>query len=204
MKTPEVTIIPTGAANTASVMSALKRAGASPRLAQDAPDILQAERILLPGVGNFGAAMERLEKENIIDPLLKKFSDGTPILAICLGMQLLFTSSDESPGVAGLSILQGNLVGFPSGVLKTHVGWNTVEPSDDAQFLRTGDAYFTHSYRLLALSGVATVGMTCYQEPFVSAFETQNILACQFHPELSGKWGLDLLRRWLCTAEESC
>jgi imidazole glycerol phosphate synthase glutamine amidotransferase subunit len=204
MKTPEVTIIPTGAANTASVMSALRRAGASPRLAQGTPDILQAERIILPGVGNFGTAMERLEKEKIIDPLLEKFADGTPILAICLGMQLLFTSSDESPGVAGLSILEGNLVGFPSGVLKTHVGWNSVESSEHARFLRTGDAYFTHSYRLLALPVIATVAMTYYQEPFVSAFELGNILACQFHPELSGKWGLELLRRWIEAAEETC
>jgi glutamine amidotransferase len=136
--------------------------------------------------------------------LLKKFADGTPILAICLGMQLLFTSSDESPGVAGLSILQGNLVGFPNGVLKTHVGWNSVEPPENARFLRTGDAYFTHSYRLLDLPGVTTVAKTSYQEPFVSAFEIGGILACQFHPELSGKWGLDLLRRWLKTAEEAC
>jgi imidazole glycerol-phosphate synthase subunit HisH len=204
MTTPEVTIIPTGAANTASVMSALKRAGASPRLAQDTSDILQAERIILPGVGNFGTAMKRLEEEKIIDPLLKKFADGTPILAICLGMQLLFTSSDESPGVAGLSILQGNLVGFPSGVLKTHVGWNTVEPSEDARFLRSGDAYFTHSYRLLEHPSVPAVAMTNYQEPFVSAFESGNILACQFHPELSGAWGLDLLRRWLNITEGEC
>ena len=201
---PEVTIIPTGAANTASVMSALKRAGASPRLAQGTPEIQQAERIILPGVGNFGTAMERLAKEEIIDPLLKRINDGAPILAICLGMQLLFTSSDESPGVAGLSILQGNLVSFPSGVLKTHVGWNTVVPSENVRFLRTGDAYFTHSYRLLDLPVVSTVAKTRYDEPFVSAFEIGNILACQFHPELSGEWGLDLLRRWLQNTEGTC
>lgn len=204
MKIPEVTIIPTGAANIASVASAVTRAGASPRLAQSKQDILQAERIILPGVGNFGAAMKQLEKKKIIDPLLKKIADGTPILAICLGMQLLFTSSDESPGIAGLSILQGNLVGFPTGVLKTHVGWNTVEPSEDARFLRTGDAYFTHSYRLLELPDVATVATTDYKESFISAFEIGNILACQFHPELSGAWGLDLLRRWLKNTEETC
>ncbi len=148
--------------------------------------------------------MERLENEKIIEPLLKKFADGTPVLAICLGMQLLFTSSDESPGVAGLSLLHGNLVGFPSGSLKTHVGWNTVEPSENMQFLRSGDAYFTHSYRLLELAGVATVAKTCYDSPFISAFENGNILACQFHPELSGAWGLDLLCRWLKNTEEPC
>jgi imidazole glycerol-phosphate synthase subunit HisH len=204
MKIPEVTIVPTGAANTASIMSALKRAGASPHLAEGVSDIPHAERIILPGVGNFGAAMDRLQKEGIINPLLKKFADDTPILAICLGMQLLFTSSDESPGVAGLSILNGNFVGFPSRSPKTHVGWNTVEPSEGTRLLHPGDAYFTHSYRLLELPDVTTVALTYYDTPFISAFEYGNILACQFHPELSGAWGLDVLRRWLKNTEEKC
>jgi imidazole glycerol-phosphate synthase subunit HisH len=204
MKIPEVTIVSTGAANIASVMSALKRAGASPRVVRSASDVLQAERIILPGVGNFGSAMVQLKRDDILQPLREKLTSGTPTLAICLGMQLLFTSSEESPGVAGLSILKGNLESFPSGSLKTHVGWNTVEPLPETRLLRAGDAYFTHSYRLLKLPGVAALATTCYDTPFISAFEIGNILACQFHPELSGAWGMDLLQRWLNNTEGTC
>ncbi len=192
-----VTIVPTGTANLASVITALRRAGAQPMLAAGPLDVLHSQALILPGVGNFGAAMAKLEADGTAETLREKLLDGTPALAICLGMQILFEASEENQDVHGLSILPGRFGRFPNTVRSPHVGWNTVEPIGAAKFLRPGDAYFTHSYRLTELPPNSIGAMTGYGAPFVSAIECGNILACQFHPELSGAWGIELLRRWI-------
>ncbi len=200
----EVWVVPTGTANLASVLAALTRAGAETRVATSPSELSRARAILLPGVGSFGAALAKLEAEGFDEVIRAKIEEGIPALAICLGMQILFESSEESPGIRGLSILPGHLERFPDGVRVPHVGWNTVEPSNETRFLRQGDAYFTHSYRLIKSPNNAQAALTTYDAPFVSAVEWENILACQFHPELSGPWGLDLLRQWIRQEEAPC
>ncbi len=200
----EVTIVPTGTANIASILAALTRVGAEPQIANSSSELNRAKAIILPGVGSFGVAMAKLESDAFAEIIRAKIEEGIPTLAICLGMQILFESSEESPGIRGLSILPGHLERFPRGIRTPHVGWNTVEPEGEARFLRRGDAYFTHSYRLTAIPNHSQAALTNYDAPFVSAVECGNILACQFHPELSGAWGLELLRRWIRQEDAPC
>ncbi len=198
------TIVPTGTANLASVSTALRRAGACMRIAERASDITQASRLVLPGVGSFGAAMAALERNEWTLALRSTISDGIPTLAICLGMQILFETSEETPGVKGLAFLHGNFNKFPIDVQTPHVGWNSIEPIGKTHLLKAGDAYFTHSFRLDTLPPGTIGAITDYSSPFVSAVEYKNILACQFHPELSGAWGIDLLRRWIGNGADKC
>jgi imidazole glycerol-phosphate synthase subunit HisH len=199
-----ITIVPTGTANLASVTSALRRVGADVGIAENTTHIRQASFLVLPGVGNFGAAMSALRERGWINALQRKISNGIPTLAICLGMQILFESSEESPGVKGLALLPGRFERFPSGIRTPHVGWNAIEPKGNTRLLKAGDAYFTHSYRLAEMPPDFSGAITNYSSPFISAIEYKNMLACQFHPELSGPWGIDLLRRWLQKGAEPC
>lgn len=200
----EIMIVPTGTANLASVLAAIARAGAEPRIASGVRDLESAKALVLPGVGSFGSAMGKLEAEGFARPLRALILSGVPTLAICLGMQILFEASDESPGSSGLSIFPGRFERFPTTVRSPHVGWNYVEPVSGAKFLQSGDAYFTHSYCLRTLPPQSIGATTLYDAPFVSAVESGNILACQFHPELSSGWGIELIQRWLRQEARGC
>ncbi|MBL8760307.1 MAG: imidazole glycerol phosphate synthase subunit HisF [Phycisphaerae bacterium] len=194
-----VVVINTGVANTASMLAALRRLGASPTLSNDPRDIDAAPHVVLPGVGSFGAGMAALHQHALVEPLLARVRAGRPTLCVCLGLQLLAEASDESPGVRGLGFIPGVVTRFssPAAVRPLRVpqmGWNFVGPWQG----RAGFwAYFANSYRLCDLPPGAPVATADYAGPFVACFRDRGILACQFHPELSGSAGLELMRDWL-------
>lgn len=197
MSARSIAIVDTGIANKASIVAAFARLSWDPVLTTDARVIRDSRASVLPGVGAFGAGMERLRLTGLDDALSERVRAERPTLAVCLGLQLLCASSEESPGVEGLAIIDRPVGRFPSGVRVPQFGWNRVEPGADAELVAPGFAYFANSYRLEHtppgwISSTATHGST-----FVAALERGPILACQFHPELSGAWGRSLLERWL-------
>ena len=145
---PIVAIVPTGTANLASVMAGLRRAGATPTLALDGDEIARAERVVLPGVGAFGAAIATIDRMGMRTALTERLTEGRPTLAVCVGMQLLCSTSEESPDHTGLGVIATRLARFRGEVRVPQLGWNQVEPEPGMRFLTTGWAYFANSYRL--------------------------------------------------------
>jgi imidazole glycerol-phosphate synthase subunit HisH len=192
-----VIVVRTGTANLASILAGLRRAGADPTVSEDLADVRAAEWLVLPGVGAFGPAMQQLAEHNLIAVLAERVRVGRPTLAVCLGLQLLAESSDESPGVAGLGVLPAHVMRFPDTVRVPQIGWNEVEAGPAAVLQRSGYAYFANSYRLVEPPAGWSAAFAEHGGRFVAALERGAVLACQFHPELSGQWGLNLLRRWL-------
>ncbi|MFO0723021.1 MAG: imidazole glycerol phosphate synthase subunit HisH [Myxococcota bacterium] len=191
-----VHIARTGTANLASVAAALARAGMEVELTTDPEAVRRAERVVLPGVGAFDAAMTELSRTGLAEALIERIGARRPTLAICLGMQLFAATSAESPGARGLGLVSAPIERL-SGARVPHFGWSEVRPGDEAELLRPGYAYFAHSYRLLEAPAGFRAAYTTHGETFVSAFETGPILACQFHPELSGSYGRQLIQRWI-------
>ena len=206
--TPEVVIVRTGTANLASVLGAFERLGIVARLTSEPSVVASAHAVVLPGVGAFGAAMDELRRSALVEPLRRRFAQRRPTLAICLGLQLLFDSSEESPGSQGLGVIPGVIKRFTGDRLRVpHVGWNHVKAESACELLRDGHAYYSNSYRAAAPMvepSTWLVARSDHAGPFVAAVEQGPILACQFHPELSGTWGLELLARWLRAAELPC
>ena len=193
----EVLVVATGVANTASVLAAWRRVGASPRLGGDPHEVEVADHVELPGVGSFGAAMERLRASGLADAVAARVRAGRPTLAVCVGLQVLAGASEESPGVPGLGVVPGMVLRFPATVRVPQFGWNAVRAAPAGGFVRDGHAYFANSYRLAEAPAGWVAAMSDHGGPFVAAIERGPVLACQFHPELSGAWGLALLERWL-------
>jgi glutamine amidotransferase len=192
----EVVVLPTGTANLASVLAAFSRLGATTRIAGDAAMVSAAERVVLPGVGTFGAALAGLREAGLADAIAARVRSGAATLAMCVGLQVLFEESDETPGVKGLSVIQGRVGRFPETVRVPQFGWNRVEPTENSRFLAPGYAYFANSYRVLDAPG-CRIATAEHGGRFVAALERDHVLACQFHPELSGAYGRALIARWL-------
>jgi len=197
MSEPTVIVVHTGVANTASVAAALDRCGCRHRLSTDPALVRDAPALVLPGVGSFGAGMERLTEAGLVEPIVQRIARRRPLLAICLGMHLLCQGSDESPGVPGLGVIPARVAAFPAGVRVPQFGWNRVDPGPGCRLLAPGHAYFANSYRLAHVPEGWNAAIADHAGPFIAALERGPILACQFHPELSGPWGLALLRAWL-------
>ena len=193
---PEVLVLPTGTANLASVEAAFAKLGASSRRADDPAAIIKASHVVLPGVGTFGATMKGLDEAGFSEPIRDRVRAGKPTLSMCVGLQVLFEDSHESPGASGLGVIKGGVQSFPSGVSVPQFGWNRIEPETDCRYLETGYAYFANSYRVSDAPGCKTA-IAHHGAPFIAAFEYDDVVACQFHPELSGAFGLGLMRRWL-------
>lgn len=195
-----VVLVRTGTANIASVSAALRREGCEPVLTEDAGDVRTAERLVLPGVGAFGAAMANLERAGLAGPLRERIEAGRPTLAVCLGLQLFAEESEEAPGVRGLSLFPGRARRFVGDLRVPHLGWNEVraEAGGAGQpMVESGYAYFANTYHLDSVPAGWTAARCRYGTDFVAAAERGSVLACQFHPELSGAWGKALLRRWI-------
>jgi imidazole glycerol phosphate synthase glutamine amidotransferase subunit len=197
----EAVVVRTGTANLASVLAGLRRAGAEPRFAESARDVAEARRVVLPGVGAFAAAMRQLETDGLVEALATRITAGRPTLAVCLGLQLLCEESDESPGARGLGVLPIRVGKYSDAVRVPQLGWNEVTPSEGCRLLEPGFAYFANSYRLAETPLGWSAALSEHDGPFVAAIEQGPVLACQFHPELSGGWGLCLLRRWMESTE---
>lgn len=190
-------IIPTGTANLASVLAAFRRLGVDLVPAATAKAVDTAERVVLPGVGTFGAAADHLEMVGLTEALRGRVAAGLPTLAVCVGMQLLASSSEESHGVSGLSAVEGAISRFDEDLIVPQLAWSQVMPDPASRLVEPGWAYFANSYRLTEAPDGWASSTATYGKPFVAALERDGVLACQFHPELSGKWGSDLLQRWL-------
>jgi imidazole glycerol phosphate synthase glutamine amidotransferase subunit len=199
----QVVMVPTGTANVASVAAAFTRLGAGLATASGPDDVLAAAGVVLPGVGAFGAAMGQVNALGLRQALRDRIELGKPTLAVCIGMQLLCNHSEESPGAEGLAVLDDTVTRFGGDLRVPQLGWNRVEPAPGSRLLEPGWAYFANSYHV----GQAPEGWrgatTEYGGTFVSALERGNVLACQFHPELSGSWGASLLGRWLDRTREA-
>lgn len=193
----EVTVVRTGVANLASVLAALQRIGATPVLTDDPEKVERTDRLLLPGVGAFGAAMEELHRLSVVDALCHRLQNGRPTLTICLGLQLLAQQSEETPGVPGLGVLQATVTRFQGPVRVPQMGWNRVLPVPGSRWIQEGFAYFANTYKLDRIPDGWSGAMADHGGPFVAAIERGDVLACQFHPELSGPWGAALLSRWV-------
>jgi len=197
---PDVVIVDSGVANLASIRSGFGRLGARVAVTRDPAVVRQASHVVIPGVGAFGAGMDALRAHALDGAIADVAAHGTAVLGICLGMQLLCEASDETPGVSGLGVIPGVCRRLPAEVRVPHLGWNTVTAAANMRLVATGVAAFANSYALRDAPGGWTAAWTTHGVPFVAALERDNVLACQFHPELSGAYGAGLLQRWLTGA----
>jgi imidazole glycerol phosphate synthase glutamine amidotransferase subunit len=191
-----VTVVRTGLANLASITAGLERAGAEVTVTAVPQEVTAADRLVLPGVGAFGAAMALIERSGLREALLARLRDDRPVLAVCLGMQLLGQGSEESPDVDGLGVVAAGARLFPEEVRVPQLGWNLVR-AEGSGLLEEGWAYFANSYRWTDPPPGWRSATADHGGPFVAGVERGAMLACQFHPELSGRWGARLLERWL-------
>ena len=196
-----IAIIDYDAGNLKSVEKALQFLGVEAKITSSAEEILGADKIILPGVGAFGDAMEKLNKSGLSDVIREAVRRKIPLLGICLGLQLLFEASEESEGVDGLSILKGKIVRIPDkeGFKVPHIGWNSLKINPDSKlFAGIPDdsyVYFVHSYYLAAEEPIVAA-TTDYVVDIHAAVEKEHVFACQFHPEKSGDIGLKLLKNF--------
>jgi glutamine amidotransferase len=198
-----VAIIDYDAGNIKSVEKAVTALGYEAVVTRKKDVILQADHVLLPGVGAFGDAMEKLHKYELVDVIREVTDRHIPFLGICLGLQLLFESSEESEGVAGLGILPGKIVRIPeaSDLKIPHIGWNSLKfPNQGRLFNGIPEesyVYFVHSYYLQADDPEIVTATTEYGTLIHASVEKDNVFACQFHPEKSSEVGMTILRNFL-------
>lgn len=197
-----IAIMDYDAGNLKSVEKALHFLGHETIISRDRDDILRADKVILPGVGAFGQAMDNLQKYQLDTVINEVVNLHKPFLGICLGLQLLFEESEEAPGVKGLGILKGKIVKIPAGKgLKIpHMGWNSLHMKDNAKLFKGVDhnsyVYFVHSFYLKAENENEVAATTEYSTSIHASVESGNIFACQFHPEKSGTTGLKILENF--------
>lgn len=198
-----VAVIDYDAGNIKSVEKAVTSLGGSVKVTRDAEEILTADHVILPGVGSFGDAMEKLHKYGLTDVIEEVIRKNIPFLGICLGLQLLFESSEESEGVKGLGILPGRIIRLPeeSGLKIPHIGWNSLHYPNAGRLFEgiPEDAYvyFVHSYYLQADEPEIVTATTEYGAYIHASVEKGNVFACQFHPEKSSDVGIHILRNFM-------
>ena len=198
-----IAIIDYDAGNIRSVEKALLLLGQEVKITSDAKEIQTADKVILPGVGAFGDAMENLKSRGLDTVIHQVVEQGPPFLGICLGLQLLFERSDEAPGVDGLGILKGEIVRIPAaeGLKIPHMGWNSLHLSHNGRLfegIKEGSyVYFVHSYYLKAQDEKIVKASTKYGVNIHASVEKDNVFACQFHPEKSSEVGLQILKNFV-------
>ena len=198
-----IAIIDYDAGNIKSVEKALLLLGQDVVITGDREEILKADKVVLPGVGAFGDAMDNLRRKGL-DQVIREVTDrGTPFFGICLGLQLLFERSDEAPGVDGLGILEGEILRIPDkdGLKIPHMGWNSLHLENNGRLFRGIEegsyVYFVHSYYLKAADERIVKASTEYSTHIHASVEKGNVFACQFHPEKSSDVGIQILRNFV-------
>ena len=198
-----VAIIDYDAGNIRSVEKAIRYLGKEVTVTSEPEEILAADRVILPGVGAFGDAMKRLHAMGLVEVIRQVAERGTPFLGICLGLQLLFEKSEESPGVPGLGLLRGEILRLPElpGLKVPHIGWNSLKYPNPGRLFRgipeDSYVYFVHSYYLKAQDEGIVTATTEYGTLVHASVESGNLFACQFHPEKSSETGLTILENFL-------
>ncbi len=206
-----ISIIDYDAGNIKSVEKAIQFLGEDVRITRDKNEILEADRVIMPGVGAFGLAMEKLRSYGLEDVIHQYVSTGKPFLGICLGLQLLFDESEESPGVKGLGLIKGKITKIPTeykadnGNIMTQkvpqIGWNSIEINPSSRLFKGisdgSYVYFVHSYYLTADNPDEVAAKTYYGTEIHAAVEKDNIFATQFHPEKSSDVGLKILKNFI-------
>jgi len=197
---PVIAVLDYGIGNLRSAQKALQRVGADARLTADPAVVGAADGVVLPGVGNFGRCMEALRAARLDTVALDAIAFGRPFLGICVGMQMLFDGSDETPGIAGLGVVPGAVRWLPDTVKRPQMQWNVVHVVRPSRlFDGLGPEpwmYFVHSYHPVPDDADVVVGTCDYGGPMVAAIERGNVAAVQFHPEKSARAGLGLLANW--------
>ncbi|MGH9452926.1 MAG: imidazole glycerol phosphate synthase subunit HisH [Terriglobia bacterium] len=200
-----IAILDYGAGNTGSVLKAVKHIGYAAEPADQPECVDAAEKLIFPGQGHFGAMMRALQERRLIESVRKCLLAGKPFLGICLGLQALYTRSDEASGVSGLNVFNGRVRRFENVFKVPHVGWNQIEIRAASRILAgvpSGSyAYFCHSYVAPVLA--ESVAVTEYGQTFTSVIESGNLWAVQFHPEKSGDVGMQVLRNFLNLENQS-
>ena len=197
-----IAIIDYDAGNIKSVEKALHYLGEETTVTRDPQTLLNADKVILPGVGSFGQAMENLHRYNLVPVIKEMVKNNTPFLGICLGLQLLFESSEETPGVEGLGILKGRILRIPpsEGLKIPHMGWNSLDIKPEARLFKGLEGnpyvYFVHSYYLKAADEGIVAATTEYTTHIHASVESGNVFACQFHPEKSSDVGLKILKNF--------
>ncbi len=198
-----IAIIDYDAGNIKSVEKALQLLGEEVCITRDRELLLKAQKVILPGVGSFGDAMERIRSYHLEEVIHEIINKGTPFLGICLGLQLLFERSDEAINIKGLGVLKGEILRIPDqeGFKIPQIGWNSLEfPRKCRLFKGIPDesyVYFVHSYYLKAQEETIVCATTHYNTLIHAAVEKDNVFACQFHPEKSSKVGLQILKNFI-------
>ena len=189
-----IAIIDYDAGNIRSVEKAMAKLGQEVWITRDRERIMNADKVILPGVGSFGDAMAHLREYNLVEVIKDVVAEKKPFLGICLGLQLLYESSEETPGVEGLGILKGKILKIP------HMGWNSLHLQNDGRLFRGIEqnpyVYFVHSYYLKAGEEETVKATTEYSVNIHASVEKDNVFACQFHPEKSGDLGLQILKNF--------
>lgn len=204
-----IAIIDYDAGNMKSVEKALRYLGEEVCITRDRDEILSSDRVILPGVGSFGDAMHRIREYGLVNTIYDVVEQGTPFLGICLGLQLLFQTSEECPGVSGLGLLDGRIVRIPeaAGLKIPHMGWNSLEVKPEAALFQglpeQPYVYFVHSYYLQADQEEDVAASTIYNVRIHASVEHENLFACQFHPEKSSTVGLQILKNFIRIGEET-
>ncbi len=203
MVVPRIVIIDYGMGNLRNVQKGFEKIGCEAKLTRNKKEIGRASAVVLPGVGAFKDCMENLEKYGLVDPLLQSIEKGKPYLGICLGLQILFSESEEFGPRKGLNLIRGKVVRFrPDPEHKVpHMGWNTIEKEREVPMLQgveSGDFfYFVHSYYVIPEEAQWISTFTTYGKPFVSSIWKENLFATQFHPEKSQQKGLRILENFV-------
>lgn len=198
-----IAIIDYDAGNIKSVEKALHFLGEEAVITRDSGILLHADKVILPGVGSFGDAMSKIRGYGLEETIQEIVANSTPFMGICLGLQLLFESSEESPGVSGLSLLKGKIVRIPEaqGIKVPHIGWNSLSYPNPGKLFQgipeDSYVYFVHSYYLKAEDPTIVTGATQYSTNIHAAVEKENLFACQFHPEKSSDVGLKILKNFI-------
>lgn len=198
-----IAILDYDAGNIKSVEKALKLLGQEVTVTREREAILKADKVILPGVGAFGDAMGKIRRYGLYEVIHEVTGRGTPFLGICLGLQLLFERSEESPGAEGLGILKGEILRIPDtpGLKVPHMGWNSLEFSENGRLFegmqKEPYVYFVHSYYLKAADEGIVTAVTEYGTQIHASVESGNVFACQFHPEKSSDVGIRILKNFL-------
>ena len=200
-----IAILDYGIGNLASVRKAFAKIGVEAKVTSSPDEIAGAAKLVLPGVGAFGKAAEHLAEHGLVEPVRKAIADGKPFLGICLGMQLLFETSEEAPGIKGLCLFKGNVKRFEGVPKVPQIGWNEVRQAKSsplfASIPESAFFYFVHSYYVVPRDSTSVLALADYGGEYAAAVGRDNVWGVQFHPEKSQAWGLALLKNF---AEMPC